>query len=140
MKNGDQTLCDCGHIATSDGLGTGYAVDREGKTLCYECCGKQDREELLRDGKQTGYLSMKRRIYDGLGIIRYGQGRDALEDGTFGNWPGTFTIPVKGTDAKRSINNFGAERIDFWFTFEGSRYWGYNVGDNQIAHVRRIKA
>jgi hypothetical protein len=139
MTKGDKTLCDCGHYAECDGLGTGYGRDAKGKKTCYACIGIEDRKSLIETGKQTGYLSMKRRTYDGLGIIRFGQGRDAFEDGTFSNWPGTFTIPVKGIDAKRSINNFGAERIDFWFTFEGAKYWGINIGDNQIAHVKRIK-
>jgi hypothetical protein len=139
MLKGDQTLCDCGHYATCDGLGTGYGIDAKGVKTCYTCIGLADRKELIETGKQTGYLSMKHRIYDGLGTIRYGRGHDAMEDGTYGNWPGTFTIPIRGVNAKRSVNNFGAERIDFWFTFEGRKYWGVNIGDNQVARVRRIK-
>ena len=139
MQLGDKTLCDCGHEAISNGFSTGYGIDANGKKTCFECCGKQDREELLRNGKQIGYLEIKRKTYDGLGTIHFGTGLDTFEDGFYSNWPGTFKIPVKGIDAKRSINNFGAERLDFWFQFEGHRYWGFNVGDNQIAHVRRIK-
>lgn len=41
---------------------------------------------------------------------------------------------------KRSKNSFGAERNDFWFIFEGKKYWGVNIGDNQIARVKRVKS
>lgn len=136
----DTNCIKCGKPFISNGLETGYGQNDKGERICYACIGFEDREALIRDGKQTGYLSMKHRIYDGLGIIRYGQGRDAMEDGTYGNWPGTFTIPINGTNAKSSVNNFGAERIDFWFTFEGAKYWGYCVGDTEIARVKRIKS
>jgi hypothetical protein len=37
------TRCDCGHMATPDGLATGYAVDTEtGKTVCYTCAAQRD--------------------------------------------------------------------------------------------------
>jgi len=139
MNKGEKTLCSCGHEAICDGLRTGYATKADGSTLCYACCAIEGAKKLRETGKLVGYYVAKHRIYDGLGIIRYGQGRDAMEDGTFGDWSGTLSIPVKGTNARRSINNFGAERIDFWFTWEGSCYRGVNIGDNQIARVRRIK-
>lgn len=37
---------DCGHVATPNGVGTGYAVDREGRTLCYPCADAQQVAEV----------------------------------------------------------------------------------------------
>jgi hypothetical protein len=137
MKKGNTTLCDCGHTATCGGSITGYGIDREGKTFCYVCAGKRDREELISTGKQIGYLSFSDPpLPDSRGRhLRLGYIYDP--NGYYGNWPGTFIIPVH--HVKRSRNNFGAYRLDFWFTFEGARYWGVNVGDNQLARVQRIK-
>jgi hypothetical protein len=137
MNKGDQTLCDCGHLALCDGVGTGYGLDDSGHTVCYSCAGKADRKALLFDGKQLGYLSFEiLPIRDARGAHKpLGYCYD--QHGAYSNWPGTFTVPVHSV--KRSINNFGAERLDFWFVIEGQHFYGVNVGDNQLARVRRVK-
>jgi len=30
-------------------------------------------------------------------------------------------------------------RTDFWFDLDGEPWWGYNIGDSQIVHCRRLK-
>jgi hypothetical protein len=132
MQKGEKTLCDCGHYAECDGFGTGYGINRAGRLSCYACCGIEDRKSLIETGKQIGYLS-----YDQEPKLYRRTGLDFLKNGKYGNWPGTFTIPI--SSVRRSFNNFGAVRLDFWFTLEGARYWGVNIGDNQLARVKRIK-
>lgn len=118
MKNGDTTICDCGHIATSNGFTTGYGVDRDGKKICFECCGKNDREQLEQTGKLSGY-------YTG---------------GKFMNWPGTFSVHVYSY--RKSWHNFAGRdgRTDFWFSLNGRNYHGVQIGHlNECATVRRVK-
>jgi hypothetical protein len=127
MLKGDQTLCDCGHYATCDGLGTGYETNAAGVKTCYTCIGDADRKALIETGKQIGCLVSRPYSSDGKAVQWF-----------YTNWLGSFEVKVGGA-VHHSRNNFGAARIDFWFTFEGAKYWGVNIGDNQIARVRRIK-
>ena len=140
MNKGDKTLCACGHEAICDGLGTGYATKPDGSTLCYACCALEDAKELRETGKLIGYLNFSiEAIPDNRGKHKpLGTCYDRGNKGAFTNWPGSFSIPVHSV--KRSLNNFRAERLDFWFMWEDKRYWGISVGDNQIAHVRRVKS
>lgn len=129
MKDGDITHCECGHDAIADGLGTGYGINADGSKTCYACVALVDARALRETGRLTGYLSLNgskniNAVHSGL-------------SGKFTNWPGTLSIPVYSV--RKSRNNFGASRFDFWFDWEGSRYWGVNIGDNDIARVRRIK-
>ena len=140
MEKGTVSRCDCGHDAVSDGFTTGYGTDSEGKTSCFACCGLLDAARLVQDGKMTGYFAYDKNVIPYKGRQPYGARFGDLTqylNAHFTNWPGTFKVPVYYV--RRSVNNFGAERLDFWFTFQGSRYWGVNVGDNQVARVKRVK-
>lgn len=38
--------------------GTGYGYhDGSNRPVCYDCCGKRDREQMVKDGKATLYLT-----------------------------------------------------------------------------------
>lgn len=129
-----QNICSgCGKEIVSKGFTSGYGIASDGRKVCYACCGKRDREELLSTGKFTGYL-----FYDPEPGIAFKTGWRDVTNGRFTNWPSTLSIPV--ARVKRSFNNFGAMREDFYFSFEGSEYWGVCVGTNtQIARVKKIK-
>ena len=115
------TQCDCGHIAKSSGISTGYGTDKDNKKICFKCCGKNDRKELIETGKSFGYL------------VKKGNGW------YFTNWPGSFEIRVLST--RQSHHNFAGRngRTDFWLFFEGHNYHGVNIGDNQCARLKRTK-
>lgn len=120
---GKKTDCDCGHVAISDGFTTGYGIDKENKKICFTCCGENDKQELRDNGKFTGYIS------------------GTKENGfKFTNWPGTLNIPVRYY--RFSWHNFAGRngRMDFWLTFEGQNYHGFQIGYNsQIATIKRNK-
>lgn len=40
---------------------------------------------------------------------------------------------------RKSTTNWGHPRIDVWFKFDGSLWWGVNIGDNDIVRARKIK-
>lgn len=117
-----QTLCDCGHWATSNGITTGYGVSKEGKLSCFACCGEEDKTTLRETGILNGYLSKD-------------EGRHY-----FSNWPGTLKLRVQ--HISKSRHNFAGKdgRTDFWLYFEGNQYHGVQIGHNhQCATIRRNK-
>jgi hypothetical protein len=114
----NKILCDCGHIAVSDGCGTGYGRNKDNKTICYACCAENDKKELIETGKLHGYFDGQK----------------------FTNWPGSFSIPVNYQS--KSWHNFAGKngRTDFWLYFEGQRYHGVFIGFNhQCATIKRVK-
>ena len=119
----------CGKEIESSGIGTGYATNNKYEKICYSCCGIIDAEELRENGKLFGYFTYK--------TVKHTSSMKTYEDKKFTNWPGTFTIPVYHMRVSR--NNFGAERRDFWFNWEGRNYWGVSIGDNECARVRKVK-
>ena len=130
-------LLDCGHPPTpTNGGGTGYGKDNDDKSFCYECCGERDRQELrdMKPGDRTiHYLCVDLDDKRPGAAIGY----------TVQNWPGTMKIKVDRSK-QSSIRNRQAAlgyvgRIDVWFTFEGRRFHGFNMGDNMVLRIRRIK-
>ena len=100
----------------TDSLTTGYSKDRSGRTICFACCGKNDADDMKRNGKATLYFT----------------------GSEVSNWPGTLRFKVRSV--RKGRHNMARVRYDFWFTAFGQNWHGYQVGDNtQIAHCRRIK-
>ena len=50
----DTHCADCGAEFKPAGCGTGYAVTAAGNRICYECCAKRDRAEMLATGRAVG--------------------------------------------------------------------------------------
>jgi hypothetical protein len=105
-------------ITHDDTLTTGHGLDRDGNKTCFVCCGKQDREAMVRDGRITLYLTDK-------GVT---------------NWPGTlvfkpFTAPRKG------YHNIARTRYDVWFVGPDKHIWhGVQYGEwTQICHCKRTR-
>lgn len=112
---GTETLCDCGHIAISDGFTTGFGRDKENKTICFACCGENDKRQLRETGKLSGYFS----------------------GGHFTNWPGSFKLHVYSV--RKSWHNFAGKdgRTDFWGMFEGKEFHGVQIGHfNECATIK----
>mgnify|MGYP003609698120 CR=1 FL=1 len=123
----------CKSEFVSDGLSTGYGSDPHGHKICVNCCSLLDARNLEKTGKMTGYLTYKQESipYRKTGFID-------ISDGFFTNWPGTFKIPVYMV--KKSFNNFGALRLDFWVDWKGKEYHGTQIRENtQIATLKRNK-
>ena len=98
---------------------TAHGLDKEDKPVCYECCGKQDRADMIETGKAILYLNDKGR--------------------TVSNWPNSLTFHTGAI--KKSFHNIARWRYDFWFTGPDKATWhGVQYGDNtQIAHCKRTK-
>lgn len=115
----------CGEDKThpADSCSTGYASSDSGKKTCFDCMGKRDTIELL-DMKPGQRWALYMTVKDGIRRVS--------------NWPGTFSRPV---DCLRiSRHNWGLKRYDVWFTVQGERFHGYQIGDNtDICHVRKLK-
>ena len=54
----EKIICDCGHIESEcSDFTRGYGKDKDGKTFCYDCCHKNDLEEMKTAQKFTAYMS-----------------------------------------------------------------------------------
>ena len=109
----------CGEIKPFpfSGGGTGYALNHQNEFVCYECCGKNDAEQLKADRKGHLYFCGDK----------------------VSNWPGTLSFPVH--HRSYSFHNFAGRngRCDFWFTAFGANWHGVCIGKhNQLSRVRQI--
>lgn len=94
----------CGKVCKSDELTGGYGINKKGEKVCFECCGKIDKNTLLNKGILSGYFTK----------------------GCFGNWPGTFSIKTKWREGKHNIAGI---QINFWFKCEGRYFHGTQYGE-----------
>jgi hypothetical protein len=101
--------------------GTGYAVGPNDKLVCYDCCGKQDRQAMINNGKIALYLC-----------------KDDSGKYKVSNWPGTITFPCH---TRIGHHNIAGVRYDCWFAGpDGYQWHGITYGDNtQICHCKRTK-
>lgn len=97
---------------------TGYGRDKRNRRICFECCGVNDRKDLLTTGKGTLYVTEDHGRY----IVT--------------NWPGTLKVNAHGRTGR---HNMAGQRLDVWFQIEGQHFHGVNIGDNQILRVKRVK-
>ena len=125
-------MLDCGHEPSEHlPITTGYGRDAEGRTFCYECAARMDRESMIETGKATLYL-----VERPSGIL-----------GTFDpvrrfitNWPESLEFPIgRFRKGKHSI---ARTRYDAWFTGPDGKQWhAVQYGENtQIAHCQRVKS
>ena len=120
---------DCGeHIVHTDSVTTGYGIGRDGKKVCYACCGLRDIADMRATGRAVLYLTVA------------GPTAAAPLWPVVTNWPGTLRIPVKSRRVGR--HNFAGSRTDVWFNGpDGERWHGVQLGENsQICRCRRLKA
>lgn len=111
--------CGLNKIHESD-FTTGYATDKEGNKVCFDCCGLNDAKELTElkpKEKFWLYLDTKKKQIT--------------------NWPGTLVIPINYI--REGNHNMAGKRYDTWFKFNGNSYHATQYGDNtQVAHIRKI--
>lgn len=124
--------------------GTGYAYYDDDRPVCYDCCGENDRKEMIEVGKIVLYLSCeparKLRRPNGLPYtpetLHEGPGRKTAGEVT--NWPGTLRFKCHTRVGRHNIAGY---RYDCWFTGPDGKQWhGVTYGDNtQLCHCRRLK-
>lgn len=115
------TVCDCGHppsqrsgaLAT---IGTGYARDDDGRTLCYDCAEVTERANF--QAAETGaqwfaYLA--------------GDGR------TVTTWTGALLATVRREWTTRE--GFGGATVRVWARDEWGRWWG-GRGSGRGVYIR----
>lgn len=100
---------------------TGYGYNDKKEPICFYCCGELDKKQLRESGLLYGYIVKDQTGYK------------------FCNWPNSFSVRV--WNIRKSYHNFAGKdgRTDFWFEFEGKRYHGVNIGDNECAKVKVLK-
>lgn len=59
---------------------------------------------------------------------------------SIGTWASKPGERFRATSHSYSRNNFGAQRMDVWFTGPDGKQWhGVNIGDNDIVRCKRLK-
>lgn len=114
--------------------GTGYAIIDHGqpteRKICYACCDKRDLAQMAEGRPIDLYLTeYKFPTAEGAvgGPITY----------QITTWPGT--LKIKPTYYRTGRHNIGRTRVDVWFEAAGRKWWGVNIGDNQILRCRTVK-
>jgi hypothetical protein len=116
-------ILDCGHsVSPHSSITTGYGLDSEGKTYCYDCCANRERQHMRDKGKTCLYL------------VKNDAGSYELTD-----WPGQ--LRFKPHYVYKGRHNKARVRYDGQFTGPDGATWRFTqYGDNtQIAHCKRIK-
>lgn len=101
------------------GGGTGYGWDEYNNKICYDCCALNDAEKL-------------KKLTVGETIQLYWDGKQIT------NWPGTLKIHPYHTEQKQS--GFAGIATYIYFMYDRKDYLAKQVGDNQIARIKRLKA
>ena len=120
-------ILDCGHETKSESS-AGYG-HYDGKTFCYECCAKLDKEVMRKHGKISLYLTLPEKMvtYTLLGDRAY-----------VTNWPSTLKFNV--IRAVKGRHNIAGSRYDVWFQFDGAIWHGVQYGEcTQLVHCKRTK-
>lgn len=96
-----------------------YAMNGEGKKLCYDCCGVMEKKQLLElKPKET--------------IVFYLSGHEVI------NWCGTMRIKCIVKEGK---HNIAGVRHDCWFKIGDKCYHGVQYGDfSELCYIKRVKA
>lgn len=115
------------HKPTTPGPTTGYGEDDKGRKFCFACCGVQDREVMVKDGRATLYLTSR------------GVDCDRFTFYTVTNWPGT--LEFDAGFGRHGRHNIAGTRTDVWFNGPDGHVWhGVTYGDNtQLCHCKRTK-
>lgn len=110
--------------------GTGYAKTPDGLKICYACCGRNDKANLLQ---------MKVGDRTALYLISEPSEKWPYRQFYVTNWPSSLKIPV-GAPNDYSRHNIAGKRYDVWFLLEGAFFHGVQYGVNtQICHIQRTK-
>lgn len=118
-----EEILDCGHSSMPTEFTPGYGIDKQGKRICYKCCGEMDKETMIKTGKITLYLC-----------------QDGVNGSKVSNWPDSLSFKV--SYLKKGRHNIARTRYDFWFTGPDGKQWhGVNYGENSmLANCKRIKS
>lgn len=109
-------------------LTSGYGTNQQGQIVCYPCCAKQDKADMVRNGKIVLYLTHETEQKPNVKQLRH----------FVSNWPGSLKIHVRHIKIGR--HNIAGRRYDVWFVFDGFWWWGVTYGDNtQLCHCKQTK-
>lgn len=119
---------DCGHqipaLPPGHTGGTGYAVQENGRKVCYWCAGAHERQQMIETGRGCLYL---------INSDRDGAPRWVITD-----WPGTFELRAYGIMHSWGVTPSGARFpiVAGCFDLAGHRWYFRVSGDMQLARCR----
>ena len=138
MEHTTTFACDqCGETKTYKGISTGYATDRDGKKICFSCCGENDKKELMN--MKVGDKTIMYLINDAIKpTSELGTAFATHRPWRVSNWPGT--LKIRCSTPRKGRHNIAGSRYDIWFDYMGMEFHGVQYGENtQVCHIKRIK-
>lgn len=108
----------------------GETIERS-PAICYACCAKHDREQMISTGRATLYLTDVKHESP----VKTGSPFWTWE---VTNWPGSLRFKV--SHKRTGSHNITRRRYDAWFIGPDGKPWhAVQYGDNtQIAHCKRL--
>lgn len=114
--------CQIKPAAAGWGGGTGYRVTRDNLLMCYRCCAQTQRLAMTESGKATLYLC-----------------RNDDKTWSVTDWAGE--LRFSAYHVQRMVHPFArSARIAYFTGPDGKRWSAKNIGDQQLAHCRRLKS
>lgn len=120
-----KTIENCGYIFNFAGHG---AFDPDGKV------GELTQAQIDEHNAELAKAEVEAMKGSGRGLL-YRRTIDSRIN--VGTWDGSKNFPV--TCCRESWHNMAGKRFDYWFNFDGSRWHGVNIGNNDIVRVKRCK-
>ena len=114
------TVCDCGHPPTQTaGIGTGYARDSHGKSMCYDCAAEAERREfrLAKFGDPPMFAYVHDYTLKNPGVSPLDSRKVEIT-----SWPGS--VLGRGYITARTHGGFGAPMHTVVATIEGRTWHG----------------
>ena len=101
-------------------------------------------EDITNHNKRLAQIEVENAMKTGRATfyIGYTQNQDDvypwIKQYHVGTWDGSYRWPAF---VKTSWHNFAGKdgRRDCWFSINGQRWHGVNIGDNDMVHARRVK-
>lgn len=105
-------------------IGTGYGINMQDEKICYPCCGEEDKEYMRKHGRIMLYFSVFNNGTSNFGKVT--------------NWPGSLVFNY--LEYTKGGHNWGLDRYDVWFPFDGYIWHGVNIGNmTELCHCKRTK-
>lgn len=122
------TLANAGYVFAAAGHG---AFDPDGRVP-----GSPSAEEIAAHNAKLAEQELATLKATGRGVL-YLSGPAGSQ--VISQWAGD--LKIHPYHVRQSWHNMAGRngRTDIWFSFDGSRWHGVNIGDNQILRVRRCK-
>ena len=100
-------------------------------------------QQIAEHNRLLGVMELTALKRHGCGLLYLFKDKttDRFSVGTWAAKPGERISVSDCRQSRHSVPNswHNTQRTDVWFYYEGQRFWGVNIGDNDCVRVRKVK-